>query len=230
MDGGSPDAGDDASATSSNDAPGDTDDGDGDADGDATDGGDTDGDATETDGSGDNGADSGDAEGSSDGGMAACTLDDDSGCPPGCALDTFEGHTYAFCAGGSDFDNYRSWAQAQAECESIYGNLVRIESAAEDSFLQTSPANAVVNPESAWIGASDGAGKNEGTWTWHGDAEPFFIGDHEDGAANPAGTYVGWGASEPNDGGAGEDCGALWFSVWIDLPCGNVTPYICEFS
>ena len=67
-----------------------------------------------------------------------------------------------------------------------------------------------------WMGYNDR--RREGAWEW------------EDGT--PSG-YENWGGGEPNDTGAGEDCGQLnryTDGGWNDEPCANSLPFVCELD
>ena len=67
-----------------------------------------------------------------------------------------------------------------------------------------------------WMGYNDR--RREGVWEW------------EDGT--PSG-YENWGGGEPNDTGAGEDCGQLnryTDGGWNDEPCANSLPFVCELD
>ncbi|MGK7894503.1 MAG: lectin-like protein, partial [Xenococcus sp. (in: cyanobacteria)] len=77
-----------------------------------------------------------------------------------------------------------TWEEAQAEAQSYGGNLVTINDAAEESWLEQTFGNSEF-----WIGLTDK--ENEGTFKW---------------ASGEAVTYTNWVPSEANDGnGSGSD-------------------------
>ena len=93
-----------------------------------------------------------------------------------------------------------SWDEAQAEAESLGGNLVSIDDAAEqqwidDNFNTTDPL---------WIGYSDRA--NEGEYTWSNGSDA---------------TYTNWLPGQPDDDGSAEDYAVInWNSGdgrWNDV-------------
>ena len=101
------------------------------------------------------------------------------------------------------------WVDARAACLSWGGDLVSIESAAEDDFL-TSRSTIDV-----WIGANDR--ELEGTLVW-ADGSPLV--------------YTNWGDAQPDDFGAQEDCGekrVVDAGGWNDRPCdGTLQEFLCE--
>ena len=99
-------------------------------------------------------------------------------------------------------DGMLLWTEAQTAATGIGGNLVSINSAAEEAWLRTT----ISSSERLWIGITDQG--TEGNWQWiSGDAV----------------TYTNWAGGEPNSGGGGyqEDYGVVnWVSSggWNDLP------------
>ena len=77
-----------------------------------------------------------------------------------------------------------TWQVAQAWAERVGGNLVTINNATEDAWLQQNFGRSTAY----WTGLNDA--KNEGNFTW-ASGEPV--------------TYTNWLSGEPNDGGAGQD-------------------------
>lgn len=109
-----------------------------------------------------------------------------------------------------------NWADAQSRAVAMGGNLVRIDSAAENAFVAGLLADT--GNISAWIGASDQT--TEGEWRWVDNGEQFWQG-LADGSP-VGGRYSNWNAGEPNDAG-GEHFAELQASGgWNDLP-GGVT-------
>ncbi|MEM6448676.1 MAG: LamG-like jellyroll fold domain-containing protein, partial [Cyanobacteria bacterium P01_D01_bin.105] len=80
--------------------------------------------------------------------------------------------------------NDLTWEEAQAQAESIGGNLVTINDAAEEAWLHTTFSAS----GELWIGLTDKS--VEGQFEW---------------ASGEAVTYTNWSPNEPNDSGAGED-------------------------
>ena len=150
------------------------------------------------------------------GAMEACNgLDDDcdedideaGACPCDRVVD--DGDVYLFCTSGRD------WPTAQRRCAGWNYHLLTIDDSAEDEF-----AFAEIRDRDAsrrwWMGYNDR--RREGVWEW------------EDGT--PSG-YENWGGGEPNDTGAGEDCGQLnryTDGGWNDEPCANSLPFVCELD
>ncbi|MFK8184701.1 MAG: lectin-like protein [Phormidesmis sp.] len=83
-----------------------------------------------------------------------------------------------------------SWEAAQAQAKQVGGNLVTINDAAEDVWLQRTFGAA----EMFWMGLSDRA--QEGVFTW---------------ASGETTDYLNWAYGEPNDYGGTQDYGAINF-------------------
>jgi hypothetical protein len=131
----------------------------------------------------------------------------------------FEGHSY------QRIDTSHGWHAARANCAAMNAHLVTITSAAENQFVRNAFSD---EGQWFWIGATDEA--NEGTWRWV-TGEPWV--------------YEGWGLNEPNNMGAGEDYGILWYEGdWNDVAstaggacmsgaCGEGVypmPSVCEWD
>ncbi|MBX2862601.1 MAG: DUF4347 domain-containing protein [Leptolyngbyaceae cyanobacterium MAG.088] len=107
-------------------------------------------------------------------------------------LPTYNGNTYQLTSGA------KTWDEAQAEAESLGGNLVTINDAAEEAWLRQTFSSA----ERLWIGLNDKA--SEGQFEW---------------VSGEAVTYLNWAPAEPNDYNGNEDMAALnWNSQgqWND--------------
>jgi hypothetical protein len=100
-----------------------------------------------------------------------------------------------------------NWNDAALACQSWGGDLVQVDSLAEDTFL-TGRVQVQI-----WIGASDQA--VEGRWVWSGGA-PLFFGD--------------WGPGQPDNYLGIEDCAVMLrpTGTWNDVPCTDLNPYVCE--
>ena len=122
----------------------------------------------------------------------------DSSCNDG----QFEGRTYWFCT-----DN-RDWDPARSACQGVGGDLVSINTAEEQAFIdaQTGGGEWLIglNQKNA-----SGSG-TPGTWEW------------VDGG-DPNGAYSNWNSGEPD----GNDCGVL-NGGWRDISCSNGENWICE--
>ncbi|MFI3157191.1 MAG: lectin-like protein [Methylococcaceae bacterium] len=109
----------------------------------------------------------------------------------------YNGHTYLLSSAGT-------WLEAQANAQSLGGNLVTINDQAEQDWLFTTFGS---NP-TLWIGYTDQ--ETEGVFKWiNGESS----------------TYTDWGNMQPDNHGAGEDYAALGGNPngvstekWNDLP------------
>lgn len=100
-----------------------------------------------------------------------------------------------------------TWTQAQAEAQSLGGNLVTINDQSEQLWVYSAFAFYQSQPRQLWIGLTDR--DTEGVFTWvNGDLV----------------TYTNWGNGEPNDAGGLEDYASIWASdgpqpsKWNDVP------------
>ncbi|MFN9062997.1 MAG: lectin-like protein, partial [Pseudanabaena sp.] len=102
----------------------------------------------------------------------------------------YNGHAYRF-------SNSTSWTGAQAEAQAIGANLVTINDASEQTFINT---NFNANSGFYYIGLTDQV--QEGQWKWiSGETAP----------------YTNWYPGEPN-GGTGESYALMYSSNrWIDI-------------
>lgn len=130
---------------------------------------------------------------------------------PACATtyaNEFGGHRYARTPGGSQ----RKFDESEVRCAQDGGHLVKIETAAENAFVNSLRAGS-----RAWIGLDDRA--NEGTFVWH------------DGDVLQGSDYTDWSPGEPNNQngmGIGGDCGELADNQWYDNRCDANQQFICE--
>jgi cysteine-rich repeat protein len=172
---------------------------------------------------------------------------DDNGASCPCPIYFYSGHTYLFC------NELLTWTDAQARCASVGYNLVTVDSDAEnnavlqvwnvqecgescrdsgDGYCDDGGPNSSYSicdlgsdcsdcgsygsrGLRAWIGFNDRG--TEGSWAWPG-----------------AGTgYTNWNGGEPNDAGAGEDCGEVYLGGrdsgrWNDVECSATKLVTCE--
>jgi hypothetical protein len=101
-----------------------------------------------------------------------------------------------------------TWQGARLACVAWEGELVKVESVAEDQLL----ASLVV--ESIWLGASDTGVDNVYVWT---DGSPVAFGN--------------WGPGQPDAFAGSTDCiekRAAEGSLWFDQPCDAAHLFICE--
>lgn len=101
-----------------------------------------------------------------------------------------------------------TWDNARLACITWEGELVKVESLAEDELLES----LVV--ESIWLGASDTAFDNVYVWT---DGSPIVFGN--------------WGPQQPDAFAGSIDCiekRAVEGSLWFDQPCDATHLFVCE--
>ena len=91
---------------------------------------------------------------------------------------TYRGNQYLLTTGA------KTWEEAQAEAESLGGNLVTINAPNEEAWLKDTFGTS----EAFWIGLNDRA--TEGTFEW---------------VSGEAVLYTNWAPGEPNNGNAGQD-------------------------
>ncbi|MFN6230639.1 MAG: lectin-like protein, partial [Dolichospermum sp.] len=101
--------------------------------------------------------------------------------------------------------NFGTWEEAQAEAQSLGGNLVTINSQEEQDFL----VSTFGGTEQLWIGLTDKV--IEGQFKW---------------ASNETSTYTNWFPGQPDNGGPqGEDYVVMNFGAagqWNDYPDPNI--------
>ncbi|CAG2248257.1 unnamed protein product [Mytilus edulis] len=117
---------------------------------------------------------------------------------------SFSNHCYLFVY------TKMSWENAQVQCQTGEGYLVKIENSEENTWIKS------IIKDWMWIGLTDR--QTDGHWVWDSD--------------NSTLTYNDWGPSEPN-GGETENCCVFWEAIhaiwtWNDLPCDRKVGYVCE--
>ncbi|MBI3136138.1 MAG: HYR domain-containing protein [Bacteroidetes bacterium] len=130
----------------------------------------------------------------------------------GTYLGSFNGHHYVLSAVDAD------WNSANTIATGLGGQLVSINSLAENLFL-----NSVLVSGGAWTGgfqnpSNPGYSEPNGGWEW------------QDG--NPL-TFTNWNIGEPNNGGIGNEQYIQFLSgggAWNDYNGTFPLPYITEFS
>jgi hypothetical protein len=146
------------------------------------------------------------------GGLGPCEPDTN------CVKQTNLGQTYWFCT------NDRMWPIARSRCQlQLLGDLVRIDSPEENTFLQG------FLTEGSWIGASDAA--TEGQWRWADNNVQFWMGGPAPGGGPVTGNYANWLSTEPNNGN-NSDCARIALSggTWLDEDCGTTRGFVCEIQ
>ncbi|XP_060591285.1 CD209 antigen-like isoform X2 [Ruditapes philippinarum] len=129
------------------------------------------------------------------------------GCPDGWL--THGGMCYLFSHGRED------WPGSYEMCKIMGGQLVEIESAAENNYIELQ-----AKPSNYWIGLSDDS--EEGSWVWMSSQTPLA-----------ATYYTNWFRNEPSRfiDGEPENCVEMYTHLggeWNDAPCTNFKNYICE--
>jgi hypothetical protein len=132
---------------------------------------------------------------------------------PGCVQQQHGGHAYWFC------DFQRPWSDARAACRRIGTDLVVIDDADEEAFVEANGRSLLTSGlDGIYAGASDT--QREGAWVWV-DGTPV--------------TYSVWREHQPDNVGAeGEGClefhslGGQPFGGWNDVACSTQRPFVCE--
>ena len=134
-------------------------------------------------------------------------IDEMDACP--CERVRSGGNLYLFC------EDAAPWTDARETCLDLGYDMLTIGDVEEDDFAYESLVRFDAS-QPWWMGFNDR--RAEGRWVW------------EDGSAV---TYTNWAPGEPNNVGAGEDCGQLnrfGDAFWNDEPCRLSYPYICELD
>ncbi|XP_059206322.1 hepatic lectin-like [Centropristis striata] len=118
-----------------------------------------------------------------------------------------------------------TWEQSRDQCRSYRGDLVKIDSEAEQTFLELRLREKMNLPEDKfWIGLTDS--ETEGRWLW-ADGSPLDQ------------SFTFWSSRQPDnwkeEDRDGEDCvrmgekfGATDLKCWFDKTCKVPHRYICE--
>jgi len=140
--------------------------------------------------------------------------------PGNCNCFDNEGHAYLFC-----FES-RPWAVAEAQCEQYTMTLAKIDSPAENAWIQAKALSITVPSQFQyfWIGGSTVG--SPGTWHWP-DGSIFWR-----GGANGMpvkGVYFGWRKDSPQDVGT-EACVFMDQDGWQDGDGSSSRSYVCEWQ
>jgi hypothetical protein len=150
----------------------------------------------------------------------ACDAMGTCGNPQACAPDTnctlryFRTVPYWFC--GNDIN----WTAARALCLAKEMDLVHVESAEENAFLEQNI------DEASYIGATDAAVAGE--WRWVGTQVQFWQGDQN--GVPVAGQYNNWESDEPDPDSGEKNCAEINTSGdWNTEDCtSQPEAFICE--
>ncbi len=128
---------------------------------------------------------------------------DNAGCA-GCVAGNRNGQRYLICQAN------RSWDQGNTLCDGFGYEMVTIEGAEENTWLNDA-AEDVAGKE-YWIGLHDH--DEEGTFVW---------------ASGVDASYRNWNANQPNNSGGGQDCARMRRDGrWSDNACNERVGIICE--
>ena len=163
-----------------------------------------------------------DAGGISDAEASVCIDDPDASgdpraCPPGCK-GLFRDHAYLICRVEAP------WAAAETNCEAHGMQLVRIDDAAENAWINDVAFNSSPGIDRNWLGGSDLGTLGDWRWVdgaqfWSGPASGMPVG----------GLYTNWDPGEPNNFGEGENCLVMFAkATWNDDSCFTPHRYVCE--
>ena len=137
---------------------------------------------------------------------------------PGCTDTVYQGRDYRYCP------FFVPWVEARDLCRSYGLDLVRIESAAENNFVNT--FGTIFLPK--WIGAND-RGQEE-VWAWSAGDVPFFQGSMSFGS--PIGSaYEAFPPWEPVIDGGALDCANIrpfTGGAWFTTHCLEYSTFVCE--
>ena len=140
--------------------------------------------------------------------------------PGDCNCFDNDGHAYLFCF------NSRVWAVAESMCEFYSMTLTKIDSPAENAWIQAE-ALSLTTPlqfQYFWIGGSTVG--SPGTWHWP-DGTIFWKGGANGTAVK--GVYFDWHKDNPQDTGT-EACVFMDQDGWQDGDCTSSRSYVCEWQ
>jgi hypothetical protein len=136
-------------------------------------------------------------------------------CPSTCRGVAYDGNGYMFC------DAIVAWDTAQAACVAQGMHLVKVDSAAENTFIGATAFG--VGTDFVWLGGDDLT--TEGSWHWP-DGTLFWTG--ADTGSAPPGIFTNWYAGYPRAGG-NTDCLEMRDDyTWDDKQCTQGKRYVCE--
>ncbi|XP_074518062.1 galactose-specific lectin nattectin-like isoform X5 [Halichoeres trimaculatus] len=108
--------------------------------------------------------------------------------------------------------SYRTWAQAERNCQALGGNLASVHSAAEYHNIQWLVTTMSYKHGLTWLGASDAA--EEGTWLWtDGTSYNYkYYGGFDNAGSKQHCLQMNWGEHK----------------YWDDVECYNKLPSVCS--
>ena len=110
-----------------------------------------------------------------------------------------------------------TWHEAQTVCNDNGGHLPTISSEQENTFVYNMYSSHCLFTHFKYLGFHDGV--YEGHFKWVDDSTS---------------TYTNWGATQPNNGGLGEDCTHMYgdYGMWNDISCTHkyFNCFLCEDS
>ncbi len=123
-------------------------------------------------------------------------------------------------------DSSMLWEDAQAYAESLGGNLVTINDAAEELWIQSTFGEN----EMFWIGLSDA--ETEGVWKWSsGEIDDWYVDQTN------AGIYTNWSPGQPDDYNGGQDYAVMNYVMsgetlarWDDRESSNTHRGLIEIK
>jgi gliding motility-associated-like protein len=130
----------------------------------------------------------------------------------GTYLGSFNGHHYVLSSNNAD------WNTANTNSNSLGGQLVSINDAAENAFLTSVLISGNIWTSGFQSPSNPGFSEPAGGWAWL-DGNPF--------------SYLNWNIGEPNEGGIGNEENLMFLSgsgLWNDYNGIFPSPYITEFS
>ncbi|HEV8247832.1 MAG TPA: lectin-like protein [Polyangiaceae bacterium] len=160
-------------------------------------------------------------------------VDELNACPLHCQGAAFEGRGFMFCTATLSIDWTYAEAEAACESESSTLKLARIDSQAENDFIDSQAQALGLSDNDLWIGSNDL--ETEGTWVWEAGGMQFF----DENTMTPLNNmYNHWLTGRPNNNGANgtdEDCGVMHVGggssgTWNDLSCDLGRSFVCEIT
>jgi hypothetical protein len=132
-------------------------------------------------------------------------------CAAFCVSNLFTSHSYMGCR------EEKTYAEAEALCSAQKMQLVRIESAEENTHV----LSLVGTMRFGWVGGKDAA--TEGSWQF-----PDNVVFYDSGFAKN-GLYINWSENEPSDWTGTENClGMMPQGKWNDFACDLKSGFVCE--
>lgn len=136
---------------------------------------------------------------------------------PTCVLFTCPGSDHCYYECGRTPTSKATWVGAVGACtQSQRGCIATINDQLEQDCIAA--ATMPMFPDAVWLGYHQPSGASEPAedWAWQCGTSAFA----------PA-----WGASQPDNAGAGENCAAMTDAGdWIDADCSGTARFVCELQ